>query len=146
MLPNWPRLSDESGAPAVAADGLPPPPAVTAEMVREALAHCPLALVGHDRFVWIAARLDRAIREPNHVCPCCGVSLSGEHWDESHPLNQPQQGREWRLMPAALTPELREAMDRVDAANYNSAETVWAELFEAAPTGPVPQAMREGIG
>lgn len=58
--------------------GLAPPPHVTAPMVREALAHCPIALVGYERFAWIAERLDRAIREPDHRCPCCGVPLSGD--------------------------------------------------------------------
>lgn len=57
-------------------------PTITAEMVREALAHCPLAQrqepTAIPRWEWLADYLTRALAQPDKPCACCGVTPAGE--------------------------------------------------------------------
>lgn len=51
---------------------------VTAEMVREALAHVEFGQTAPDEWESIAARINLALTEPNTVCPCCNVTMAGD--------------------------------------------------------------------
>ncbi len=58
---------------------------VTPEMVREMEAHLPFEVAkrareehnAYLRWEWIASYFNRAIREPHHICTCCGISADG---------------------------------------------------------------------
>lgn len=54
---------------------------VTAEMVREALAHVPFAIQGPARWEWLAEFLNRASVNPDVPCPCCNVTPAGDILD-----------------------------------------------------------------
>lgn len=52
--------------------------AVTPEMVREALAHCPHR-GGVEQWEWLSERLNYAVQHPDERCPCCGVTFAGDY-------------------------------------------------------------------
>jgi hypothetical protein len=58
---------------------------ITTEMVREALAHCPIALsrerTAIPRWERLATYLTNALADPDKPCDCCGVTPAGDVTD-----------------------------------------------------------------
>lgn len=64
---------------------------LTADMVREALAHAPLALSSPERWQWLADRLNQALADPGAICPCCNVTADGDVMDHLPAPSAPPQ-------------------------------------------------------
>lgn len=79
-LPQNPDYAAMQLADAALAAGGPVVP-ITGDMVREALAHVPVALKPVDRWEWLAEFLNRARAHPDVPCECCGVTPAGDTTD-----------------------------------------------------------------
>jgi hypothetical protein len=56
-------------------------PQLTADMIREAEAHTPLALAKPERWEWMADRLNKSLEDPGAICQCCNVTADGDIMD-----------------------------------------------------------------
>ncbi len=99
---------------------------ISSTMVREALAHCPMALTGYDRWEWLAQYFNRAMQDPNKPCMCCNVTpdgdildhlpLYGELVDENDELKRRIEGLESLRPVWAQGPTPESVTDQVNAA------------------------------